>query len=382
MTSLTQIAELYGLHLTRHLTLPLPPSAQLTRGLSEAPAHLQGGALMDQGALRDLFNDLFNNLPNGAGLTAPELAAPALTAPLPLTPARPSEPAPALDLPSELDGWRVTCAPLSGEGERRGARLSVYSSAPLRGLRLNERAALTPSDVLGRGAEEASDQAPQGPLPSLPPLHLDFDLMRGERVALLSDDGRGLVLSLGALLEVALTGVPRPLDDLPACLSRPLDDLGALAKEARSSVTAQTEALGELWRRARDPEVREALVCALDDLGVWSELCTQGALERCARLARLIEEVAVLDPFEERQELIEGLAQLVEGREALERALSAEEALELNAPTRAAADALDARARSLLASRASSPEWRALPRPRLSVKAPARHGQWWRLLAP
>lgn len=366
MKTLTQLAESYGLALTHLKTLPLPSAEQVTHGLSRglSGAEAEEAYARHQAVLRGLLSD--GVAPEAPAPVAPRAPAPVASAAVPL------------ELPAELAGWRVTCARLEGEPH---ARLCVYFDVPLRGFLLREGAPLTAEGLLTpvRGEQARGSSSPTA-RPPLPPLGLSVDLARGERAVALSDDGRGLALglALGGELEVALTEMPRALSALPEALAA---QLSAINPKALSSVTHQVEALGELWRRDHEGERREELLGALDEVGAWSELCTQGALERCEALARALEGLDELDPTEERQELCALLGALVEGRERLERALAAEEALDLESPTRVAAHDLDARARALLSSKANDLAWRALPRPALRAAAPRRGGQWWRALA-
>lgn len=363
-TSLAQLAARYDLPLLDHALLALP-AAPLTRGLSGTPSWREGDG--------DLAADMRGLL----WLLETQPAAPdgGERARLERLPVSEEPPAPVVWAQGGPEGWRVTCQPADVEGD--GARLSIYAGTALRGLRLDAGGALSAEEALSpiRPPEAPGDHLPRCPAP---PLGLQVNLQRGEGALVLRDDGRGLLLALDERLAVARTEMPRPLNALPAPLSRLLHEI---TPHALLSVTAQVEALGEVWRRAPGPALLDAALDALDAVGAWSELCTQEALERCAALTRAAEALGDLDPRGERHALSAALKALVEGRERLERALAAEEALELHSPTLSAAERLDASVRALLARKANDLGWRALPRPPLRAEAPAGDGQWWRLLA-
>jgi hypothetical protein len=367
---LAELGARYGLSLAQPVRLPLANLSthlsKITEGLSAEPVGSAESASLEArlSEVRRLMSDTSSFFSGSPPPSASTPSSPPPTAKGAL-PARAFQ----LTLPLEFQSWHITCD-LIQKGAEALKGFSVYCEAPLRGLRLNEEVTLSDDDLLTPPHDSQSDD--------LDPLCVRVEMKGGQRAALMRDDGSGLMLALDQELEVALIAIPRSLRDLPEGLLGLMRDQG---ERVFTSVIAQIEALGELWRTPLGEGVGEEIQRALDDLGVWSELCTQAAVSRCERLVHIIDELDELDVEAERESFSALLTALVEGRERLACVLAAEDALELKTPTSAAVARLDERARSLLSRKINELAWRDLPRPALRTRAARGRLDWWRALA-
>ena len=377
---LAELGARYGLSLAQPVRLPLANLSthlsKITEGLSAEPVGSAESAALEArlSEVRRLVSDTSSFFSGSPPPSAPPPSAPPPSAPPPSAPsptAKGALPARAfqLTLPLEFQSWHITCD-LTQKGAEALKGFSVYCEAPLRGLRLNEEVTISDDDLLTPPHDSQSDD--------LDPLCVRVEMKGGQRAALMRDDGSGLMLALDQELEVALIAIPRSLSALPERLLGLMRDQG---ERVFTSVIAQIEALGELWRTPLGEGVGEEIQRALDDLGVWSELCTQAAVSRCERLVHIIDELDELDVEAERESFSALLTALVEGRERLACVLAAEDALELKTPTSAAVARLDERARSLLSRKINELAWRDLPRPALRTRAARGRLDWWRALA-